>query len=68
ATIELKQANGSIKKLYLISEFYTSDNKFYNTAYLTGKKVKVGFSKEKIFMPASKKFEEIEVVFSLNHP
>jgi len=68
ASIELRQTNGTVKKLFLISEFYTADEKFYNTAYMTGKKVKIGFSKQKVFMPASKKFEEIEVVYSLNHP
>lgn len=68
ASIEIKQANGSIKKLYIVSEFITADDKLNNPANLTGKKIKAGYAKQKIFMPASKKFEELEIILSLNHP
>mgnify|MGYP003694497603 CR=1 FL=1 len=38
ASIQLKQKNGVVKKIFLVSEFYTDDDNFYNTGYLPGKK------------------------------
>src|ERR1044072_8716191 len=39
ASIQLKQKNGTVRKVFLVSEFYTDDDNFYNTSYLPGKKV-----------------------------
>ncbi|HEX5024280.1 MAG TPA: hypothetical protein VFV68_03365 [Agriterribacter sp.] len=67
ASIQLKQKNGAVKKLYLVSEFYTDDDNFYNTGYLPGKKVVAEVSSEKIFIPSKKKFVTLDVVVKLNH-
>jgi len=67
ASIQLKQKNGTVKKVYLVSEFYTDDDNFYNTAYLPGKKVVAEISSQKIFIPAKKKFVTLDVVVKLSH-
>lgn len=67
ASIQLKQKNGTVKKLYLVSEFYTDDDNFYNTGYLPGKKVLAEISSQKIFIPSKKKFVTLDVVVKLNH-
>jgi hypothetical protein len=67
ASIQLKQKNGTVKKAYLVSEFYTDDDNFYNTGYLPGKKVVAEVSSQKIFIPSKKKFVTLDVVVKLNH-
>jgi hypothetical protein len=67
ASIQLKQKNGTVKKAYLVSEFYTDDDNFYNTGYLPGKKVVAEISSQKIFIPSKKKFVTLDVVVKLNH-
>ncbi len=67
ASIQLKQKNGTVKKAYLVSEFYTDDDNFYNTGYLPGKKVVAEISSQKIFIPSKKKFITLDVVVKLNH-
>jgi hypothetical protein len=67
ASIQLKQKNGTVKKVYLVSEFYTDDDNFYNTAYLPGKKVVAEISSQKIFIPSKKKFITLDVVVKLSH-
>ena len=67
ASIQLKQKNGTVKKAYLVSEFYTDDDNFYNTGYLPGKKVVAEVSSQKIFIPSKKKFVSLDVVVKLNH-
>ena len=67
ASIQLKQKSGAVKKVYLVSEFYTDDDNFYNTGYLPGKKVVAEISAQKIFIPAKKKFVTLDVVVKLNH-
>lgn len=67
ASIQLKQKNGTVKKVYLVSEFYTDDDNFYNTSYLPGKKVTAEISSQKIFIPSKKKFVTLDVVVKLNH-
>ena len=67
ASIQLKQKNGAVKKVYLVSEFYTDDDNFYNTGYLPGKKVVAEISSQKIFIPSKKKFVTLDVVVKLNH-
>jgi hypothetical protein len=67
ASIQLKQKNGTVKKVYLVSEFYTDDDNFYNTSYLPGKKVTAEISPQKIFIPSKKKFVTVDVVVKLNH-
>jgi len=67
ASIQLKQKNGTVKKIYLVSEFYTDDDNFYNTSYLPGKKVVAEVSSQKIFIPSKKKFVTVDVVVKLNH-
>lgn len=67
ASIQLKQKNGTVKKVYLVSEFYTDDDNFYNTGYLPGKKVAAEISSQKIFIPSKKKFVTLDVVVKLNH-
>ena len=67
ASIQLKQKSGTVKKVYLVSEFYTDDDNFYNTAYLPGKKVVAEISSQKIFIPSKKKFVTLDVVVKLNH-
>jgi len=67
ASIQLKQKNGTVKKAYLVSEFYTDDDNFYNTSYLPGKKVVAEISSQKIFIPSKKKFVTLDVVVKLNH-
>jgi hypothetical protein len=67
ASIQLKQKNGVVKKIFLVSEFYTDDDNFYNTGYLPGKKVVAEISSQKIFIPSKKKFVTLDVVVKLNH-
>src|SRR6478672_1447388 len=67
ASIQLKQKNGTVKKVFLVSEFYTDDDNFYNTGYLPGKKVVAEISPQKIFIPSKKKFVALDVVVKLNH-
>ena len=67
ASIQLKQKSGAVKKVYLVSEFYTDDDNFYNTGYLPGKKVVAEISSQKIFIPSKKKFVTLDVVVKLNH-
>ena len=67
ASIQLKQKSGTVKKVYLVSEFYTDDDNFYNTGYLPGKKVVAEISSQKIFIPSKKKFVTLDVVVKLNH-
>jgi hypothetical protein len=67
ASIQLKQKNGTVKKAYLVSEFYTDDDNFYNTGYLPGKKVVAEISSQKIFIPSKKKFVTLDVIVKLNH-
>jgi hypothetical protein len=67
ASIQLKQKSGAVKKVYLVSEFYTDDDNFYNTSYLPGKKVVAEISSQKIFIPSKKKFVTLDVVVKLNH-
>jgi len=67
ASIQLKQKTGVVKKVYLVSEFYTDDDNFYNTGYLPGKKVVAEISSQKIFIPSKKKFVTLDVVVKLNH-
>jgi hypothetical protein len=67
ASIQLKQKNGTVKKAYLVSEFYTDDDNFYNTGYLPGKKVVAEISSQKIFIPSKKKFVTLDVVVKLSH-
>jgi len=67
ASIQLKQKNGTVKKVFLVSEFYTDDDNFYNTGYLPGKKVVAEISSQKIFIPSKKKFVTLDVVVKLNH-
>lgn len=67
ASIQLKQKNGVVKKIFLVSEFYTDDENFYNTGYLPGKKVVAEISSQKIFIPSKKKFVTLDVVVKLNH-
>jgi hypothetical protein len=67
ASIQLKQKNGTVKKLFLVSEFYTDDDNFYNTSYLPGKKVVAEISSQKIFIPSKKKFVTLDVLVKLNH-
>lgn len=67
ASIQLKQKNGTVKKVFLVSEFYTDDDNFYNTSYLPGKKVVAEISSQKIFIPSKKKFVTLDVVVKLNH-
>jgi hypothetical protein len=67
ASIQLKQKNGVVKKIFLVSEFYTDDDNFYNTGYLPGKKVVADISSQKIFIPSKKKFVTLDVVVKLNH-
>ena len=67
ASIQLKQKNGTVKKVYLVSEFYTDDDNFYNTGYMPGKKVVAEVSSQKIFIPSKKKFVTLDVVVKLNH-
>lgn len=67
ASIQLKQKNGTVKKVYLVSEFYTDDDNFYNTGYLPGKKVVAEIASQKIFIPAKKKFVTLDVVVKLSH-
>ncbi len=65
ASIQVKRIDGTSKKIYVVAEFYTSDDRFYNLAYMPGKKVSIRHKKEKIFIPAQKKFEEMDVLFNL---
>lgn len=67
ASIQLKQKSGAVKKVYLVSEFYTDDDNFYNTGYMPGKKVSAEISSQKIFIPSKKKFETVDVLVTLNH-
>jgi hypothetical protein len=67
ASIQLKQKSGAVKKVYLVSQFYTDDDNFYNTSYLPGKKVVAEISSQKIFIPSKKKFVTLDVVVKLNH-
>jgi len=67
ASIQLKQKNGTVKKVYLVSEFYTDDDNFYNTSYLPGKKVVAEITSQKIFIPGKKKFVTLDVVVKLSH-
>jgi len=67
ASIQLKQKNGVVKKIFLVAEFYTDDDNFYNTGYLPGKKVVAEISSQKIFIPSKKKFVTLDVVVKLNH-
>ncbi len=67
ASIQLKQKNGTVKKIFLISEFYTDDDNFYSTGYLPGKKVVAEISPQKIFIPSKKKFVTLDVLVKLNH-
>ena len=67
ASLQLKQKSGAVKKVYLVSEFYTDDDNFYNTGYLPGKKVVAEISSQKIFIPSKKKFVTLDVVVKLNH-
>jgi len=67
ASIQLKQKNGTVKKVYLVSEFFTDDDNFYNTGYLPGKKVIAEIGSQKIFIPSKKKFVTLDVVVKLNH-
>ena len=67
ASIQLKQKSGAVKKVYLVSQFYTDDDNFYNTGYLPGKKVVAEISSQKIFIPSKKKFITLDVVVKLNH-
>ena len=67
ASIQLKQKNGTVKKVYVVSEFYTDDDNFYNTGYLPGKKVVAEIASQKIFIPAKKKFVTLDVVVKLSH-
>ena len=67
ASIQLKQKNGTTKKVYMVSEFYTDDDNFYNPGYLPGKKVVAEISQQKIFIPSKKKFVTLDVVVKLNH-
>lgn len=67
ASIQLKQKSGVVKKVYLVSEFYTDDDNFYNTGYMPGKKVAAEISSQKIFIPSKKKFETVDVLVTLNH-
>lgn len=62
ATIQLKLKNGAVKKLYIIAEYQTSDEKYLNPLLLKGKKVSAGAAPNTIFIPAKKKFEQIDVV------
>jgi len=67
ASIQLKEKNGTVKKVYLVSEFFTDDDNFYNTAYLPGKKVVAEIGSQKIFIPAKKKFVTVDVLVKLSH-
>src|SRR5689334_5884542 len=67
ASIQLKEKNGTLKKVYLVSEFFTDDDNFYNTAYLPGKKVVAEIGSQKIFIPAKKKFVTVDVLVKLSH-
>ena len=67
ASIQLKQKNGAVKKVYLVSEFYTDDDNFYNTGYLPGKKVVAEIGSQKIFIPSKKKFVTLDVLVKLSH-
>ena len=67
ASIQLKQKNGTVKKVYLVSEFYTDDDNFYNTSYLPGKKVVAEITSQKIFIPGKKKFVTLDVVVKRSH-
>jgi hypothetical protein len=62
ATLQLKLKNGTVKKLYIVSEYQTSDEKYLNPLLLKGKKVSAGATPNTIFIPAKKKFEQIDVV------
>jgi hypothetical protein len=62
ATIQLKLKNGAVKKFYIVSEYQTSEEKYLNPLLLKGKKVSAGASPNTIFIPAKKKFEQIDVI------
>ncbi len=62
ATIQLKLKNGAVKKFYIVSEYQTSDEKYLNPLLLKGKKVSAGAAPNTIFIPAKKKFEQVDVV------
>jgi hypothetical protein len=62
ASLQLKQKNGVTKKIYVVSEYYAGEEKMSNPTGLSGKKVNLSCRKEKVYVPAKKKFEELEIL------